>query len=136
MEFSILKILVGHYEVSPFLAYIPSALVPAVFVFFFNRHVTFRSAGKASHQSKRFLMVYVVAFCANYFLSSFLYTVGSRYVVDQTFVRGIVLTDARIAYLAKAMAIGVTAVFNYSLSHFFIFRKEHATVLESDMAIY
>lgn len=135
MEFSILKILVGHYQVSPFVAYIPSALIPAVFVFFFNRHVTFRAEGRASHQSKRFLMVYIVAFCVNYFLSSFLYTLGSSYVAGQSFV-GILLTDARVAYLAKALAIGTTAIFNYCFSHFFIFRKEHATLLESDMAIY
>lgn len=135
MEFTILKILVGHFGVSPFIAYIPSAFFPAVFVFFFNKHVTFRSTGRASRQTKRFLMVYVVAFCANYVLSSFFYSLGRSMLTGQV-LAGIELTDPRIAYLAKALAIGITAVFNYILSHSFIFRAEQALVLESDSAIF
>jgi putative flippase GtrA len=135
IEFSILKILVGYYEVTPFIAYIPSALVPAVFVFFFNKFITFRSTGRTASQTKRFLMVYVVAFCANYFLSSTFYSIGNTIFAGHVYV-GITLTSARIAYLAKAVAIGITAVFNYALSHFFIFRTERSLVLESDIAIY
>jgi putative flippase GtrA len=134
MEFSILKVLVGHYQVTPFIAYLPSALIPATFVFFFNKHVTFRASGRTAEQTKRFVMVYVVAFCTNYLLSSLLYSAGSSLVTGQV-ISGIELTDARVAYLAKAMAIGITAVFNYCFSHFFIFRKEKAVLLESDMAV-
>lgn len=135
MEFSILKLLVGYYAVSPFIAYLPSAFIPAVFVFFFNKYVTFRSTGRTSRQTKRFLMVYVVAFCANYALSSFFYSFGSSMLTGQV-IGGVELTDPRVAYLAKALAIGITAVFNYVLSHSFIFRAEQALVLESDSAIY
>jgi putative flippase GtrA len=135
IEFSILKLLIGHYGISPFIVYIPSALIPAVFVFFFNKYITFRSIGRTASQTKRFLMVYVVAFCANYALSSFLYSVGSILFLGDEYL-GVILTDARVAYLAKALAIGVTAVFNYALSHMFIFRSESDLVLESDMAIY
>ncbi len=135
MEFSILKVLVGHYSVTPFLAYIPSALIPATFVFFFNKHVTFRAVGQTSAQTKRFVLVYVVSFAVNYLLSSALYSLGSSMFTDHVVI-GITLTDSRIAYLAKALAIGITAVFNYCFSHFFIFRQEPMQALEADMAVF
>lgn len=135
MEFSILRVLVGHYHITPFIVYIPSALIPATFVFFFNKHVTFRAVGRTRSQTKRFVMVYVVAFCINYLLSSLFYSFGSTMFIGESYV-GILLTNARIAYLAKALAIGITAVFNYCFSHFFIFRKEPAMAIEADIAVY
>jgi putative flippase GtrA len=80
-------------------------------------------------------MVYVVAFCVNYFLSSSLYSLGISHVLGQEIFH-VELTASWIAYLAKAMAIGITAVSNYYFSHFFIFRKEQAVLLETDMAVY
>ncbi len=135
MEFSILRVLVGHYGVTPFIVYLPSALIPVTFVFFFNKHVTFRAIGRTSSQTKRFVMVYVVAFCTNYFLSSVLYFFGSNMLLGQV-VFGIELTDPRIAYGAKAMAIGITAVSNYYFSHHFIFRKEPDQAIRAEMAIF
>lgn len=135
MEFSILKVLIGHYGVTPFIAYLPSALIPATFVFFFNKYVTFRAVGQTSSQTRRFILVYVVAFCINYLLSSTLYSFGSVILRGQMFY-GLELTDPRIAYLAKAMAIGITAVFNYCFSHYFIFRKEPSAALMADIAVY
>lgn len=135
MEFSILWVLVGHYQITPFLAYLPSALIPVTFVFFFNKYVTFRAHGRTASQTRRFVVVYVVAFCTNYLLSSTLYSFGDAMFAGQVYM-GIELTNPRIAYLAKAMAIGITAVFNYCFSHFFIFRKEPAAALEADLAVY
>ena len=135
MEFCILKVLIGYYGLSPFIAYIPSALIPGVFVFFFNKNVTFRAVGRTSSQTKKFLMVYIVAFCVNYLLSSTFFSFGNSMFAGSLYF-GISLTSTRIAYLAKALAIGVTAVCNYVLSHSFIFRAEHVLVLESDSAIY
>lgn len=128
MEFSIIKLLVGTYHVTPYVAYVPSALIPATFVFFFNKFVTFRALGHTSGQTRRFLMVYLVAIVANYILSSVFYTFGHALFIGHLEF-GILINEQRLAYVAKAMAIGVTAVFNYSLSHFFIFRKDPEVAL-------
>jgi len=135
IEFSILRVLIGSYQITPFIAYIPSALIPATFVFFFNKYVTFRAVGRTSSQTRRFILVYVVAFCTNYLLSSGLYSVGNTSFADDI-VLGVLLTSPRIAYLAKAMAIGITAVSNYFFSHYFIFRQEPEVALEADLAVY
>lgn len=137
MEFSILKVLVGHYQITPFLSYIPSALIPAIFVFYFNRNVTFKAvSGKKSDQTRRFAMMYTIAFLINYALSTSFFAIGSAHVVGLD-VYGLVLTLPRVAYLAKAAAIGVTAVFNYIMSHFFIFRRDKMEVqMAADAAVF
>lgn len=134
MEFSIIKLLVGTYHLSPYFVYLPSALIPATFVFFFNKHVTFKAVGQTSDQTRRFLMVYVVAFIVNYILSSTFYTFGSHLIAGQTMF-GVLISDQRVAYLGKAMAIGFTSVFNYSFSHFFIFRKRPDPLM-ADAAVF
>lgn len=135
MEFSIIKLLVGTYHLSPYVVYVPSALIPAIFVFFFNKHVTFRSQGQTSDQTKRFLMVYVVAFFLNYMLSSTFYTFGHS-LIGGRMAFGILMNDQRVAYIAKALAIGVTAVFNYGFSHFFIFRQAAADISLADSPMF
>ena len=132
IEFTILRILIGHYDISPVIAYIPSAAVPAVFVFFFNKFVTFGARGGAIGQSGRFIVVYASTFCFNYALSSTLFLFGST-VFAGLVLGPVVLTTDRVAYLAKAAAIGVTAVINYLLSHLFIYKRplvpEAATIV-------
>ena len=122
MEFSIIRVLVGTYHLTPYFVYIPSALIPATFVFFFNKHVTFKAEGQTTEQTRRFVLVYVIAFIVNYLLSSFFFTLGSAHILG-TSIGGILWSQQRVAYLAKAMGIGITAVFNYTFSHFFIFCK-------------
>lgn len=124
IEFSILRVLVGQYGVSPLLSYIPSAGIPALFVFFFNKFVTFRVHGGAARQSWRFIAVYSATFCFNYALSSSLFLLG-QYMLLRGFLTSfsLSLTVVHLAYLAKALAIGITAVINYVLSHAFIFRR-------------
>ncbi len=134
MEFSIIKVLVGTYHLSPYFVYLPSALIPATFVFFFNKNVTFKASGHTSAQTRRFLMVYIVAFIVNYILSSTFFTFGDQLLTGQAIV-GVLLTQQRIAYLAKALAIGVTSVFNYGFSHFFIFKK-HAEIVMADAPVF
>lgn len=113
MDFSILYVLVTLNGVTPFVAYIFSAGIPGIFVFLFNRHVTFGAArGNTKAQSRRFIVVYSMTFCLNYALSSSFYALGSHYFVD----------DHWVAYGAKVLAIGITAFVNYSLSHYFIFK--------------
>jgi|GEM_PF-914903 putative flippase GtrA len=133
MEFSILGVLIGHYHISPFISYIFSAGIPAVFVFCFNKYITFHSIGdKTTDQTVRFLMVYSVALLLNYALSALFFTIGSHYFLDYV-IAGFQLKHDYIAYGAKALAIGVTAVWNYIFSHYFIFRKTEVPV-EAEMA--
>lgn len=124
IEFSILRVLVGQYGVSPLLSYIPSAGIPAFFVFIFNKFVTFRVHGGAARQSWRFVAVYSATFCFNYLLSSSLFLLGERLLPGSILLPALpAFTTVHIAYLAKAVAIGVTAIINYALSHAFIFRR-------------
>lgn len=132
LEFSILAILVGRLHITPFIAYIFSAGIPAVFVFFFNRYVTFGSREDVTGQTARFVTVYGAAFVINYILSSALYASGV-YTLLGTPVFGLVLTKKEIAYGAKVIAIGLTAIWNYSFSHFYIFRKTHVPI-EAEVA--
>jgi len=135
MEFTIIGILVGTYHFSPYLVYIPSALIPATFVFLFNKNVTFKASGQTAAQTRRFLMVYVVAFIINYLLSSTFYTFGSV-LLDGHTIMGMFIDDQRLAFGAKALAIGMTAVFNYSFSHFFIFKKSAVDLDLIDTPVY
>lgn len=124
IEFSILKVIVGHYGVSPFVAFVPSSLIPATFVFFFNKYVTFRVGGETtSRQTKRFITVYATALVINYMLSSSFYALGMKTIFGGAAL-GIELNRVRVAYIAKAVAIGITAIYNYCFSHWFIFKKE------------
>lgn len=125
IEFFVLYVLVSRLQITPFVAYIFSGGIPAVFVFLFNRHVTFRvSDGSSRRQSRRFILVYVSTFALNYCLSSSFYLFGMHVVLPLSVVQTYALTSLRIAYGAKVLAIGITAIVNYSFSHLFIFRRE------------
>ena len=124
MEFSILAVLVGYLDITPFIAYIFSAGIPGIFVFFFNKYVTFGShEDRTKDQTIRFLMVYSVAFLLNYGFSALFYALGYYFFLDYVFP-GFTLEHDYIAYGAKALSIGVTAFWNYIFSHLFIFRKK------------
>jgi putative flippase GtrA len=123
IEFTVIYLLVGRLGWSAYVVYIPSALIPAFFVFFFNKYVTFGATeGDTASQSGRFLMVYASTFCLNYVLSSSFYLAGDRVFLD-TVIGGITLSEIHIAYAAKICAIGIVAVVNYILSHTFIFKN-------------
>jgi len=104
IDLGVLIALVRATSMSPDLAFIPSTLAAATFVFLFNKFITF---GRHEHstltQVWRFAIVYVAAILLNVGLAIGLYRLGVHYV------------------LAKALAIGVVAFWNYILSHFFIF---------------
>jgi putative flippase GtrA len=86
------------------------SLIPSVtFVYFTNKHFTFR-AGKSRDPSeaKRFIAVYAAAIALNYILySMFLNGFGFDY------------------RLSKALAIGIIACWNYAWSHAFVFKRKH-----------
>lgn len=116
IEFSIISLLVKVYGVEAHIAYIPSGLTTLVFVFFFNKYITFgdRDGSRSGSQTMRFAIVYGMAFVINYTLASGLNLLGEKYVPASEYV---------IALGAKAIAIGVTAFWNYFFSSAFIFKK-------------
>ena len=125
IEFSILYVLVGQYTVTPVIAYIFSGGIPSIFVFFFNRSVTFGAqTGSTQKQTGRFVMVYTFTFFLNYLLASALYLLGVHIVLPLPLVQSYGVTPLDMTYLAKVIAIAITAVINYSFSHFFIFKHD------------
>ncbi len=77
------------------------------FVFLMNKHFTFRAReAKSGRQVGRFVVVYGFAIMMNYVLYS-------------VFLHGLTV-DYRFA---KALAIGLIAVWNYLMSHAFIFKR-------------
>jgi putative flippase GtrA len=132
IEFGIIFILVERLHMDPRVAYIPSGLITVVFVFFFNKYVTFGNT-ESDHlgQTLRFAMVYGAAFVLNYLLASGLYSAGlymlraQRATAPEAYQYG-----ARVLpYAAKAFAIGVVAVWNYCFSHAFIFKPRKAAMM-------
>lgn len=86
-------------------AFLLSALVGATFVFFVNKHVTFHHhTGAFLPQLLKHYTVYGPAIIANFLLSNALF---------------LVMPDLA----AKFIAIGVIAVWNYMLSHHYVFKK-------------
>ncbi len=125
-EFSIIYVLVEHLKLDPRVAYIPSGLITIVFVFFFNKYVTFGNRDKDHlRQTMRFAMVYSAAFALNYLIASGAYSVGLVFVRSQRAVSPAVYENGMrlLPYGAKAFAIGITAVWNYCFSHAFVFKS-------------
>ncbi len=136
LEFSIIYLLVGRLHLTPIISYVFSGGIPAVFVFLFNRHVTFRaSEGSSSRQSRRFIIVYTLTFFLNYILSSSGYLLGMHYVLPLPMATAYGTTPLAIAYGAKVLAIGITAFVNYTFSHAFIFRDERVPP-EAELAVF
>lgn len=87
-------------------AFLFSALLGATFVFVVNKHFTFKHRGTPwLPQLLKHYTVYGPAIVANFLLSNLLFLV----VPDM---------------LAKIVAIGVIAVWNYLLSHHYVFKKQ------------
>ena len=101
-----LTFFVETLALDPRAAFILSSCLGASFVFVVNKFITFGNREKKfAHQLFKFTMVYGVAIILNAFLSNVLFWVGIPYL------------------FSKALAIGVVAIWNYSLSHGFIFKK-------------
>ena len=136
MEFLIIYVLVGLWHVTPVISYIFSGGIPAVFVFLFNRHVTFRvGSGSSKKQSRRFIIVYTLTFVLNYCLSSSFYLLGLHLILPLPVAAAYGITPLDVTYVAKVGAIAITAVVNYTFSHLFIFRKEPVP-MEAQLAVF
>lgn len=87
-------------------AFVLSASIGAITVFFLNKFFTFKNYESTGSQFFKFAIVYAPAIVLNFILSSFFFWLGAPHQI------------------AKALAIGIGAVLNYLFSHFFIFRKK------------
>lgn len=101
-----LTLLVEYVGVEEHLAVIPSTLCAVCVVFLLNKHVTFKDKkGNYGPQILKFAFVYGVAILSNILISSGLILIGVHY------------------FLSKVIAIAVGAIWNYAMSHGFVFKK-------------
>jgi putative flippase GtrA len=101
-----LTLFVEYGGIDPGIAFIPSVLLAVIFVFLANKHFTFRNHEKNyGRQAFKFALVYGTAIVFNLSVSWALLWLGLHYLI------------------AKTAAIGIGAVWNYSLSHGFVFKK-------------
>lgn len=111
VDFSTLFILKQFLHVPDAYAVVLSSLPALVVVFTMNKYVTFsdRAQGaKTGSQAVKFILVYAAAFLWNSGLSIVFLGAGAS------------------AFLAKFLAIGCVAVWNYVLLHSFVFRGSKA----------
>lgn len=101
-----LTIFVEVFFLNPNIAFIFSTILAVVFVFIANKHFTFQNRERSyGRQAFKFALVYGASFVFNISLSSLFYWWGLYYL------------------LAKVLAIGTVSLWNYSLSHGFVFKK-------------
>lgn len=106
LDLGTLTILTRVFGMPAEVAFLCSAFVGATFVFFVNKYFTFKHRGSAFlPQLLKHYTVYGPAIIANFLLSNALF---------------LVMPDL----LAKFVAIGVIAVWNYLLSHHYVFKKD------------
>lgn len=101
-----LTVFVENFLIDERIAVVLSSLVGATFVFFANKFFTFKNREKAyGNQLAKFGLVYGVSIVSNALISNALLWLGAHYL------------------LSKIIAVGVGAMWNYALSHGFIFKK-------------
>lgn len=106
VDLTSLHIFVHYLSVEPKYAVVFSSMLGALFVFFANKFFTFKNREKKyGSQFFKFALVYGTAIASNVAISWLLLYFGLHYL------------------LAKFIAIGIGALWNYTLSHSFIFRK-------------
>ncbi len=99
-----LALLTRVFDVPSEVGFLCSALLGSTFVFVVNKIVTFKSKGAWMPQLLKHYTVYGPAIIANFLLSNALF---------------LVMPD----FAAKVIAIGVIAVWNYVMSHHYVFKK-------------
>ena len=106
IDLSTTTFLVEYGHMAPQFAYVPSSLLAVLFVFLSNKYFTFRNHEKrVSGQVFKFVIVYSTAIIFNLLSSWFLLWLGVQYL------------------LAKCASIGIGAIWNYCMSHGFIFKS-------------
>lgn len=104
LDLGTLTLLTRVFSVPAEVGFLLSSLVGATFVFAVNKIVTFKHTGDWLPQLLKHYTVYGPAIIANFLLSNALFLVMP-------------------ALPAKFIAIGVIAVWNYVLSHHYVFKK-------------
>lgn len=110
IDLSTLPLFVEVLGVPEMIAFICSSTLSVMFVFSFNKIVTFRrrEVSGTGSQLLKFILVYGFAIALNATISSFFLWLGVHY------------------FLSKVLAIGIGMVLNYTLSHTFIFAQSNA----------
>jgi putative flippase GtrA len=102
-EFASLYVLVDVLHVREELSFFLSAILSVIVVFLGNKFFTFKNSGAVGGQIAKFAVVYGISIVLNALLSNVLFAMGIYYL------------------LAKAIAIGLIIVWNYSLSKWWVF---------------
>jgi dolichol-phosphate mannosyltransferase len=106
IDLSTLTIQVELLGIPEGIAFLPSTAFAVTFVFLANKYFTFKNRERQyGSQMLKFIMVYGVAVASNLTISYVLLWLGVHYL------------------LARISAIGVGAVWNYAMSHGFVFKK-------------
>lgn len=105
LDMSSLALFVEVAGIDARIAVVLSSCIGALFVFLANKFFTFRNREPAGRQFLRFVVVYGVSIVFNALISNLLLWLGVQYL------------------LAKMIAIGIGIIWNYALSHGFIFRR-------------
>lgn len=106
LDLSSLSLFIYGLNIDPRIAVVLSSLVGAAFVFVANKFFTFRNREtRYGSQVLKFVVVYGVSIITNALISNVLLYLGMH------------------PLLAKIVAIGVGAMWNYALSHGFVFKK-------------
>lgn len=109
LDLSSLSLFIYTVGIDPRVAVILSSLVGAAFVFIANKFFTFRNREQHyGSQVFKFLLVYGVSILSNAVISNVLIYAGMHPI------------------LAKIVAIAVGAMWNYALSHGFVFKKNES----------
>lgn len=105
VDLSALNYLVAGWQWGPLSARVVSMSLSLTLVFLCNRSFTFRSGATrgVGNQVARFLLAYATGIAVNFALYAAFLWIGVHYT------------------LAGALAIGLGAVWNYALSHRFVF---------------
>lgn len=100
-----LTVLVEYFHLSPYIAPVFATVLAVMVVFFGNKFFTFRERSTAyGSQMLKFALVYGTAISFNLGVTLLLIHAGVHYLV------------------ARSIAIGIGMVWNYSMSHRFVFR--------------
>lgn len=107
LDLGSLTLFVEYAHIDPRIAVILSSVVGATFVFFANKFFTFNNREhKTGRQAFKFFMVYGVSIIGNAAIANFMLLLGAQYLV------------------AKIVAVAIGALWNYALSHGFVFKKK------------
>ena len=107
-EFVSLYLLVELLLVRAELSFFLSAMLSVTVVFLGNKFFTFKNKGAITKQLLKFSIIYGTSIALNVVLSTILFAIGLHYL------------------LAKALAIGLIIIWNYSFSKWWIFKESGA----------